>query len=77
MIDGKQVEPVDPLFLDANARYYRSPEEDGAISIKEMSLRVTLREDKPTGAMHLEKVKDVSELNQIRKKRTANRSTIF
>ena len=68
MIDGKQVEPVDPLFLDANARYYRSPEEDGATSIKEMSLPVTLREDKLTGAMHLEKVKDVSELNQIREK---------
>src|SRR5207249_2689477 len=68
MIDGKQVEPVDPLFLDANARYYRTPEEDGAILIREMSLAVKLREDKLTGAMHLEKVKDIIELNQIREK---------
>src|SRR5439155_11742564 len=58
VVEGVRVEPVDPLFLMPNARYYRAPEDGGAQEVWTRILPVVLRGDPATGEKHLEKLDD-------------------
>jgi len=66
-VDGVQVDPVDPLFLDPKGRYYRPAEDRGAILVTERSFPVEFFRDGTTGATHLKKLGDTGELERIRK----------
>ena len=65
-VEGKEVEAVDPLFLEPKARYYRDPEKGGAQLRLDRSIPVKLIEDETTGALHLEKLEE-AEFNKIKK----------
>lgn len=65
-VEGVRVEPVDPLFLDPKARYFRAPEDGGAKLVAERTLPVKLYRDDLTGATHLEKLKKPEEVEQLR-----------
>jgi len=62
VVEGVRVEPVDPLFLMPNARYYRAPEDGGAQKAWTRVLPVVLRDDPATGEKHLEKLDNEHQL---------------
>jgi hypothetical protein len=66
-VDRVAVEPVDPLFLDRHARYYRLPDQGGAINEEARSIPVKLVRDEATEALHLLKPPAVEEVDKIRK----------
>ncbi|WP_161140221.1 ATP-binding protein [Propylenella binzhouense] len=62
-IDGKKVEPVDPLFLTPGARYYLDPDKGGAEQSAEWNIAVKYALDPETGQMVLSRVADEAELD--------------
>jgi histidine kinase/DNA gyrase B/HSP90-like ATPase len=66
-VDGVEVEPVDPLFLDPNSRYYLSPDKGGAIEEENHAFAVKLIRDEATEALHLQKLPTTAEIDKIRK----------
>jgi hypothetical protein len=70
LVEGKKVEVVDPLFLDPKARYYLPPDKDeapdkgGAVEKLNRSFTVRYYTDSDTGTPHLEKVQDISEIDE-------------
>jgi hypothetical protein len=63
IIEGVTVEPIDPLFLTAGARYYEAPESGGALPQGEWTIPVRYVRDMETGAVHLEKVSDAEKID--------------
>jgi hypothetical protein len=61
------VSPVDPLFLEPNARYYREASDGGAILVADRAFPVEYYRDETVGATHLRKFKDKKELDNIKK----------
>jgi hypothetical protein len=66
-VDGVAVEPVDPLFLDTNARYYVAPDKGGAIEEETRSFPVKLVKDETTEALHLFKLSTLEDVDKVRK----------
>src|ERR1051326_9513972 len=70
LVEGKKVEVVDPLFLDPKARYYLPPDKDeapdkgGAVERLNRSFSIRYYTDSDTGTPHLEKVQDMSEIDE-------------
>jgi hypothetical protein len=63
IVEGTEVEPVDPLFLDPKGRYYAKPEDGGAVPVEEMTIAARYFQDTDTGALHLEIVDDPSQVS--------------
>ncbi len=61
-VDGTKVEPVDPLFLTPEARYFRAEDKGGAIMSKEWNIPVKYARDED-GVLALTKVESVTELD--------------
>jgi len=61
-VDGHEVLPLDPLFLDPTGRFYRKPEENGAIIRFDAPISVRLVEDPETGEKHLQKNENPEDL---------------
>jgi hypothetical protein len=66
-VDNVVVEPVDPLFMDPNARYYVEPEKGGAIDEGTWAFPVKLVKDEATEALHLSKLSSKEDVEKIRK----------
>jgi hypothetical protein len=66
-VDNVAVEPVDPLFLDPNARYYLAPDKGGAIEEESPAIPVKLIRDEATEALHLQKLATRAEIDKIKK----------
>jgi hypothetical protein len=66
-VDNAIVEPVDPLFLDPNARYYVPPDQGGAIDVESRPFAVKLIKDEATEALHLQKLATTDEIDKIRR----------
>jgi hypothetical protein len=69
-IAGVKVQPVDPFFITPGSRYYLPENQGGAIKEHEFKIPVRYYRDEETGALHLEHVTKVSELD------TENEKTI-
>lgn len=65
IVDGAKVHALDPLFLDKNSRFYRKPEDGGALLQYDETIPVALVEDE-TGEKHLFKVEDPKQLEEGR-----------
>jgi len=63
IVEGVKVEPIDPLFLTPDARYYLKPEDGGALIQGEWTIPVRYVRDLETGALHLEKVTDPEKID--------------
>jgi hypothetical protein len=63
-VENTRVEPIDPLFLDPQARYFLPQDQGGAEMTLEKRIAVKYVRDPETGGLHLEKVSSVSELDQ-------------
>lgn len=63
-VENTRVEPIDPLFLDPQARYFLPQEQGGAEQTLEKYIAVKYVRDANTGSLHLKKVASISELNQ-------------
>jgi len=69
LVEGKRVEVVDPLFLDPKGRYYLAPDKEqapdkgGAVEVLNRSFTVRYYTDSDSGTPHLEKVQDMSEID--------------
>jgi len=66
-VDGLDVQPVDPLFLDLKGRFYVPPVTDGvdkggAQQILDLSVPVKYREDAETGSRHLTRISGPDDL---------------
>jgi hypothetical protein len=70
-VEGVKVEPVDPLFLEPGARYYRPEEEGGAQKVAERSLAVKLYRAEGANGLHLQKLDQV-ELDKIKSSKDSN-----
>lgn len=64
-VEGIPVEPVDPLFLMPEARYYVKPDEGGARCSHEFALPVYAYVDQDTGHLYFERLKSEAELEQV------------
>jgi hypothetical protein len=62
IVEGSQVEPVDPMFLFPSARLYLPPEEDGAQLVEDITIAVKYYRDPDTGERHLKSIEDEKEL---------------
>src|SRR5438128_360815 len=64
LVEGVQVQMVDPLFLEPAGRYYRKAEEGGAIlAYDEGPWSVRYYRDPETGEKHFAKITDPGQLN--------------
>jgi hypothetical protein len=65
-INGTVVIPVDPLFLDPRGRYYLPLEKGGAVDVLEggLTLAVKCFSDQLTGALRLEKISDIAQVDR-------------
>lgn len=63
VVAGKAVEKVDPLFLDPTARFYRRPDDGGAILEDDTTITVKYAKDAATGERYLEKAEKPSDLD--------------
>ncbi|MCI0755738.1 ATP-binding protein [Teichococcus vastitatis] len=63
-VDAKKVQATDPLFLNPEARYYRTPGDGGAILSMDPTLTVRYFRDPETNETRLERVEDSSELRE-------------
>ncbi len=63
-VEGVKVEPVDPLFLDPSARFFRPESEGGAQCIHDETIPLVLIEDPETGEQRVEKVSDTQLLGE-------------
>lgn len=70
-VGGKQVEPVDPLFLTPGARYYLPKDKGGAIEMHNLKIPVRYYQDEETGGLHLAHVTKASELDPDNEKTLA------
>lgn len=61
-VESKKVERVDPLFLDPSARFYRRPEDGGAVLQHDQAIAVKYVEDTKSGDRHLYKVSTTEDL---------------
>jgi osmotically-inducible protein OsmY len=61
-VDGVEVLPLNPLFLDPAGRFYRKPEEGGAVIQYDAPISVSLVFDPETGERHLKKNEDLADL---------------
>jgi hypothetical protein len=61
-VDGTKVDPVDPLFLDPDARFYRAQEKGGAIMSRDWNIPVRYARDED-GVLALTKVESIAELD--------------
>jgi hypothetical protein len=61
-VDGAKVDPVDPLFLTPDARYFRAEDKGGAIMSQDWNIPVKFARDED-GVLALTKVESVSELD--------------
>jgi hypothetical protein len=66
-IEGVDVTPVDPLFLDPKARFFVPLEQRGAIEQPTPALPVKLVREENTDALHLLKLSTQDEVDKIRK----------
>lgn len=64
VVEGTDVEPVDPLFLLPEGRYYLPPEQGGAQPMENVAIPVRYYEEIATGERHFKKVNDEAELNE-------------
>jgi hypothetical protein len=68
-VEGTQVEPVDPLFLDPKGRYFVPEEQGGAMDIPVdgqkggVAIPVKYYRDSSTGSYHLEKIESMAEVD--------------
>ena len=63
-VENTRVEPIDPLFLDPQARYFVPQDQGGAEMTLEKHIAVKYVRDEDTGGLHLKKVASISELDQ-------------
>lgn len=63
-VEGKKVEPVDPLFLTPGARYFLEEEKGGAKLSADWNVPVKLAIDPETGQTTLSKVENMAELDR-------------
>lgn len=63
LVEGKQVQPVDPLFLIPEGRFYLPQDQGGAILVEDRSLPVKYYADPETRERRLELVHNESELD--------------
>lgn len=61
-VDSTLVEPVDPLFLDPDARLFLPEDEGGAHCSFDRTIPVRFFLDKTTGALHLRKLESAADL---------------
>lgn len=61
VVEGKRVEPVDPLFLTPGCAHYLAPEEGGALKTLERSIPVRYVQE-ADGSLRLQKVKSPEDL---------------
>ncbi len=61
-VEGTKVEPVDPLFLTPDARYYIASDKGGAILSADWNIAVKYARNAETGQMELIKIDDMSQL---------------
>ena len=64
IVQGTRVEPVDPLFLTPGARLYEPEDNGGAIKSYETSIPVKFHRNPETGALHLVKAEEISEVDR-------------
>jgi hypothetical protein len=64
IIEGSEVEIVDPLFLDPRGRYYLSEENDGAKMMLDKTVPVKYFRDSDTGELHFQRIEDMKEIDQ-------------
>ena len=62
-VEGKKVEPVDPLFLTPGARYFLEDTKGGAKMTADWNLAVKYAEDPETHELRLTKVESMSEID--------------
>ena len=70
-VGGKQVEPVDPLFLTPGARYYVPKDKGGANEVYNQMIPVRYYQDEETGGLHLSHVEKASDLDPENEKTLA------
>lgn len=70
-VAGKQVEPVDPLFLTPGARYYLPKDQGGAVEVYNQMIPVRYYQEEETGALCLAHVEKASELDPENEKTLA------
>lgn len=65
-VNGTQVEPVDPLFLNPKARLYVPEEKGGAVDVLGGALTIWARcfTDETTGALRLQKIVDPTAIDR-------------
>jgi hypothetical protein len=61
-VDGAKVEPVDPIFLTPEARYFRAEDKGGAIMSQDWNIPVKYARDED-GVLSLTKVESIDELD--------------
>jgi hypothetical protein len=66
-VDNVQVESVDPLFLEPDARYHVPADKGGAIEVEPRSFAVKLVRDETSDALHLQKLPTLDEIEKVRK----------
>jgi hypothetical protein len=62
VVEGTRVEKVDPLFLDADARFYVPPEKGGAIKVHDSPIPVVLVGDPDSDQKHLKRADKAGDL---------------
>lgn len=67
VIDGTDVEKVDPLFLMPDARYYLSQDDGGPWTALDETLTVKYHRDPDTGTQNLELLTDAADIRAARK----------
>lgn len=63
IVEGINVEPVDPLFLMPKGRFFLPESEGGAILVEERSIPVIYYRDPENGEYHLDKIIDESQID--------------
>ena len=66
VVDGVQVQKVDPLFLTPDARYFKSKNDGGAECRFDKQLIVKYYNDDETGSQHLELLSNAAEVQAAR-----------
>lgn len=64
LVEGVEVDIVDPLFLDERGRYYVQDSEGGAILRMDKSIPVKYFRDPETNALHFQRVADMKEIDK-------------
>jgi hypothetical protein len=67
IVEGVEVDIVDPLFLDPNGRYYKPKAEGGADPQLDRTFPVIYFQDPDTSALHLKKAEDAKDIEKSEK----------